>query len=853
MGGFGRPQFIRDGRLEMNEEYRPEKFERKWEDFWEKSGLFRMDEKSPKEKFYCLMMFPYPSAALHVGHMRNYIIGDVLARYKVMRGFNVLNPMGWDAFGLPAENAAIKDNVHPRVSTLRNIRKMKQQLREWGTAYDWEREVTTCEPDYYRWTQWLFVRLFENGLAYRKKAEVNWCPQCQTVLANEQVIDWKCERCSTPVTDKELEQWFFKITEYAERLLRDAESLQNWPERVLAMQKNWIGKSTGCEMDFVVEETGDVLRCFTTRVDTLFGATYVVVAPEHPMVETLVKGTDREEKVATFVEAVKRESRYERSAEETEKVGVFTGRHAINPVNEERIPIWVANYVLMEYGTGAIMAVPAHDQRDFDFAKKYGLPIRVVIQNPEQPVDEEKMNEAYVGDGVQVNSGRFNGLPNREGMERIADYLEGIGKGRRAVNYRIHDWLVSRQRYWGAPIPIVYCEDCGMVAVPKEELPVLLPENVEFRPTGESPLARCEEFANTRCPRCSRPAKRETDTLDTFVCSSWYFLRYLSPKEEDRPFVRELLDKWLPVDQYIGGVEHAILHLLYARFITKVLYNLGEISFDEPFGNLFTQGMICKVSPLSGKLEKMSKSKGNVVSPDDLIQKYGADTVRLYTLFIGPPEKDAEWSDAGVEGAYRFLKRAWRICTRHLDVMRAFDPGQLEGAEGLSAEARELRRACHATIKKVTEEIEGGFRFNTAIAAAMELVNLIYLQEEKLRSEEGARKAVLGEALRAVIRLISPFSPHISEEVWRRLGNRESVFAQPWLTYDESSLKEEEIEVVVQINGKVRSRVMVSASATEDQIKEAALTDARIQQRVSGKEVLRTIVAGKKLVNLVVR
>jgi leucyl-tRNA synthetase len=836
----------------MNEEYKPSEFEAKWQDFWLKSTLFKMDEDSSKPKFYCLMMFPYPSAALHVGHMRNYIIGDVLARYKVAKGFNVLNPMGWDGFGLPAENAAIKGNVHPRISTHRNIRRMKQQLHQWGAVYDWDREVTTCEPDYYRWTQWLFLKLFQNGLAYRKKAAVNWCPQCQTVLANEQVIDGKCERCSTPVTDKELEQWFFRITQYAERLLQDAETLRNWPERVLVMQRNWIGKSAGCEMDFVVEETGDVLKCFTTRVDTLYGATYVVMAPEHPLVEELISGTDKESAVRKFVEEVKRESRFARSAEETEKIGIFTGRHAINPVNNERVPIWLANYVLMEYGTGAIMAVPAHDQRDFDFARKYNLPIRVVIQNPDKPLDAESMTEAYVGEGVQANSGPFDGIPNREGMEKIADYLERMEKGKRAVNYRLHDWLVSRQRYWGAPIPVVYCQHCGIVAVPEEQLPVLLPEKVEFRPTGESPLARCEEFVNTQCPQCSGPAKRETDTLDTFVCSSWYFLRYLSPRADNRPFVSELVNEWLPVDQYIGGVEHAIMHLLYSRFTTKFLCELGEISFDEPFANLFTQGMICRVSPLSGKLEKMSKSKGNVVPPDHLIEKYGADTVRLYTLFIGPPEKDAEWSDAGVEGAYRFLKRVWRVSVKHLDILREYSRGNLAIAGELSEEGKELRRASHATIKKVTDEVEGGFRFNTAIASIMELVNLIYLREEKLAGND-AEKGVLAEAVLAVIRLIAPFVPHISEELWQALGNEQSIFAAPWISYDESLLTAERMEVVIQINGKVRSRVVVEASASEDEIKKAVLDDPKVRERTAGKQVIKTIVVGKKLVNLVVK
>ncbi len=837
----------------MDEEYTPGDFEDKWQDFWEETGLFKMDENSPRKKFYCLMMFPYPSAALHVGHMRNYIIGDVLARYKVVKGFNVLSPMGWDAFGLPAENAAIKGNVHPRISTHNNIEKMKRQLHQWGAVYDWDREITTCEPDYYCWTQWLFLKLLESGLAYRKKAAVNWCPQCQTVLANEQVIDGKCERCSTPVGEKELEQWFFKITEYAERLLRDAESLKNWPERVLVMQKNWIGKSTGCEMDFVIDDTGDVLKCFTTRVDTLYGATYVVMSPEHPMVETLVEGTQQEEAVRHFVNAVRKESRVSRSAEDTEKIGVFTGRHAINPVNDERIPIWLANYVLMEYGTGAIMAVPAHDQRDFEFARKYNLPIRVVIQDPQRPLNATTMTEAYVDQGLQVNSGPFDGIPNTEGMEKIADHLEKIGKGRRAVHYRLHDWLVSRQRYWGAPIPVVYCQDCGTVPVPEKELPVLLPEQVEFKPTGVSPLSQSEEFVNTHCPRCSKAAKRETDTLDTFVCSSWYFLRYLSPKAQDRPFVGELVDRWLPVDQYIGGVEHAILHLLYSRFTTKVLYDLREISFNEPFGSLFTQGMICRVSPFSGKLEKMSKSKGNVVSPDDLIEKYGADTVRLYNLFIGPPEKDAEWSDAGVEGAYRFLKRVWRMTIRHLDIIKQFHEETLCCEGELSPEAKELRRACHTTIRKVTQEIEGGFRFNTAIAAVMELVNLIYLHEEKLLTDQLAAKAALAEALSTVVHLIAPFVPHIAEELWQRLGYAESIFTEPWIAYDESLLEAEQIEIVVQINGKVRSRVVVPASASEDEITEAALNDNKVRERTAGKDILKTILVGKKLVNLVVK
>ncbi|UCB57700.1 MAG: leucine--tRNA ligase [Candidatus Omnitrophota bacterium] len=802
------------------------KIEPKWQKFWRKIGLFKMDPRSPKTKYYCLMMFPYPSSALHVGHGRNYIIGDVVARFMMMRGFNVLTPMGWDAFGLPAENAAIKDGIHPKTSSLRNITRMKKQLDAWGTGYDWSREVTSCLPDYYKWTQWIFLKLYEKGLAYKKKAAVNWCPSCQTILANEQVIEGRCWRCDNQVTEKVLEQWFFKITAYAQRLLDDLSKLKEWPQRVRTMQQNWIGRSEGVRIDFPLEGEDKALSCFTTRVDTIYGATYMVLAAEHPDIEKLIEGAPNRDDILAFVEKVRKQNIASRATAEIEKEGIFTGRYVINPVNNRQIPLWIANYVLMEYGTGAVMAVPAHDQRDFEFAKKYNLPIEVVIDNPNEALNAQTMRGAYVDEGVMVNSAQFDGLDNRQAMEKIADFMEKKKIGQRTVHYRLRDWLISRQRYWGAPIPIIYCEHCGQVPVNEKDLPVLLPEKVEFRPHGESPLKQARAFVNTTCPKCKAKARRETDTMDTFVDSSWYYLRYLSPKDKNRPFEREIVNKWLPVDQYIGGVEHAILHLLYSRFITKVFYDLGLVDFDEPFKRLFTQGMIIK----SGA--KMSKSKGNVVSPDELIAKYGADTVRLYTLFIGPPEKDAEWNDRGVEGAWRFLNRVWRLIKQ---------PNVAEGKKN-----DWLKRKTHLTIKKVTEDIEREFHFNTAISAIMELVNEIYKAQD-----EGVDAVAREEALEATVILLSPFVPHMAEEMWQLLGKKNSIFELPWPSYDKEAIQAEEVLIVVQINGRVRAKITVPYDITEEDLKEQVLHNEKVTTWIKEKPVKKFLIVPRKLVSIV--
>ncbi|MDP2913698.1 MAG: leucine--tRNA ligase [Candidatus Omnitrophota bacterium] len=831
----------------MDEKLYPfDEIEPKWQRFWREARLFNVDTNNYKNKYYCLMMFPYPSAALHVGHGRNYIIGDVVARYKMMRGFNVLAPMGFDAFGLPAENAAIKGGLHPEQSTLNNIRTMKKQLNQWGVEYDWDREVISCLPEYYRWTQWIFIKLYEKGLAYKKKAYVNWCPSCKTVLANEQVVDGACERCSTEVFQKDLEQWFFKITNYADRLLQDLDKLAEWPERVKVMQSNWIGKSVGVRIDFKIEGSDEILKCFTTRIDTIYGVTFIALAPEHPMVDRLIKGLKGEDEVALTIQRMRNESKIARSREAVEKEGVFAGRFVINPVNGKKIPIWVANYILMEYGTGAIMAVPAHDTRDFEFAKIYGLPIEVVIDDPKNNLDGATMKEAYTEEGVMTNSGQFDGLDSRIAVKKIADFFEEKGYGEKTVQYKLRDWLISRQRYWGAPIPILYCPECGVVSVPENELPVLLPEAVEFRPTGESPLKLAKGFVNTKCPKCKGPAERETDTMDTFVDSSWYFLRYITPRLSDRPFDTSLVNKWLPVDQYIGGVEHAILHLLYSRFITKFLCDIKAVDFDEPFKNLFTQGMIIKDGA------KMSKSKGNVVSPDALIRSYGADTVRLYTLFIGPPEKDAEWSDRGVEGAHRFLGRVWRLVNKDRS-------SSLRGAEGDEAISKneiasdashprndDLRRKTHQTIKKVTEDLDGGFHFNTAISAIMELVNETY---EALSDE--TRSESVREAAEAVVMLLSPFVPHIAEEMWQSLGGKDSIFKRKWPSYDKDAIAETVVTIGIQINGKFRSRIEAPADINVDELRQAVLSDPKVKIWINGKTVRELIVVPRKLVNVV--
>ena len=816
-----------------------------------------MDPDSPKKKYYCLMMFPYPSSALHVGHGRNYIIGDVVARYKIMRKYNILAPMGWDAFGLPAENAAIKSGIHPKVSTFNNIRTMKKQLRSWGVGYDWTREIASCQPDYYKWTQWIFLQLYEKGLAYRKKASVNWCPSCQTVLANEQVVNGECERCSAQVEGRNLEQWFLRITDYAQRLLDDLKLLKDWPERVRTMQANWIGRSEGVEINFKVFDSDINLACFTTRVDTIFGATYMVLAVEHPLVDDLIKGSGNENEIRKFIGEAKKDSAADRTVSNIEKKGVLTGRFVINPVNGRKIPLWIANYVVMQYGTGSVMAVPAHDQRDFEFARKYRLPIEVVIDDPEESLVAENMKEAYVENGVMVNSGQFNSLSNTDAMRKIADYMETEGIGRKTVHYKLRDWLISRQRYWGAPIPIVYCDKCGMSPVREKDLPILLPEKVKFsgkgarlsdgqgsasgeKPCAESPLKHVKSFINAKCPKCNGKAKREIDTMDTFVDSSWYFLRYLSPGDNEKPFDKALVNKWLPVDQYIGGVEHAILHLMYSRFIVKVLYDMGYVSFSEPFARLFTQGMIVKDGA------KMSKSKGNVVSPDKLIDKYGADTVRLYTLFIGPPEKDAEWSDRGVEGAWRFLNRVWRLVENYAAAKLALPNNDLIRE---SSAATDLKRKTHLTIKKVTEDMEGAFHFNTALSAIMELVNEIYLVSS---SEPRAQSPELREAIRVVVILLAPFVPHIAEEMWEKLGNKTSVFEAEWPAYQEDVLARDKITMAVQINGKVRTKIEIDSAASEDEIKRTVFSNETVNKWTDGKSPRKCIIVKGRLVNLVV-
>ncbi|GJQ60359.1 MAG: leucine--tRNA ligase [Candidatus Scalindua sp. AMX11] len=839
-------------------EYNFRDIEKKWQNYWRDCGLFRVDANDTsheaKEKFYCLVMFPYPSGTLHVGHGRNYIIGDVVTRYKIMKGYRVLSPIGWDAFGLPAENAAIQKQIHPSIHTKDNIRKMKSQLERWGVGYDWDREVTSCKPDYYKWTQWIFLKLFENKLAYKKKASVNWCPSCSTVLANEQVVEGLCERCDTEVTQRDLEQWFFRIANYAQRLLDDLETLDKWPEKVKTMQANWIGRSEGASIDFTLQESKEVISCFTTRPDTVYGVTFMSLAPEHPLITELVKGTDNEESILQFVSRIKNQNFVERTSEGTEKEGIFTGRYVTNPVNGEKVPLWVANYALMEYGTGAVMGVPAHDQRDFAFARKYDLPVMRVIEpsDSEKRQQTEKVDEAYVEDGIQVNSGQFDGMHNREAIPKIIRFLEEKRYGKGSINYRLRDWLISRQRYWGAPIPIVYCESCGTVPIPEEELPVLLPENVEFKKKGQSPLADVEEFVNTTCPSCKGMAKRETDTMDTFVDSSWYYLRYLSSNDDTQAFDPEVVNKWLPVDQYIGGVEHAILHLLYSRFITKVLSDLGLLGFNEPFKSLFTQGMIVKDGA------KMSKSKGNVVNPDFIIEKYGTDTQRLYTLFMAPPQRDAEWNDRGIIGAFRFLNKLWKnvvaLQTEFNNIPRREITHDL-----FSKETKELFRQINITIKKVTEDIEESWHFNTAVASIMELLTVVTNFTEgqggrKFEDENGINDFnVLRHALETIVKILAPFVPHISEELWVICGNEPGIFSVSWPLYNKDVLEAEQVEMAVQINGKVRSRVTVESEISEDVLKMRIMKEERICELLDGKEVLKIIIIPKKIVNIVIK
>lgn len=827
----------------MKERYDFRELEAKWQEEWEKNNLYKVAELGEKPKYYALEMFPYPSGNLHMGHVRNYSIGDVVARFKTMQGYNVLHPMGWDAFGLPAENAAIKHgNVHPSEWTWSNINNMRRQLKAMGISYDWDREIATCHPDYYKWTQWLFLLFYKNGLAYKRKAAVNWCSSCATVLANEQVIDGACERCDTVVEKKDLEQWFFKITAYADRLLDDLKKLPGWPEKVKIMQQNWIGRSTGVEFSFTVENTGSAIPVFTTRHDTVFGATYLVLAPEHPLVEKLTSNSPEEARVREFVQRVRQMKEMERTSAETEKEGVFTGAFAINPMNGEQVPIWTANYVLMDYGTGAVMGVPAHDQRDLDFARKNSLPVRIVVQPFGQELDPETMTKAYEEEGIMVNSGQFNGLPSEEAKERIADHMEQQQIGRRRVNFRLRDWLISRQRYWGAPIPIIYCQGCGMVPVPEKDLPVELPLKVEFKPTGDSPLNTNPDFLHAACPACGKPARRETDTMDTFVDSSWYFLRYCSP-DAPEVFDRAGTNYWMNVDQYIGGVEHAILHLMYSRFFVKVLHDLGMLDCEEPFQNLLTQGMVLKDGG------KMSKSKGNTVSPEEIIAKFGADTARLFILFAAPPERDLEWSDQGVEGSFRFLNRVWRLVYHYLPDLKGVS---LYQGEALDEEAKNLRRALHAGVKKITDDITQRFNFNTGISAIMEMVNALYYYKDQVPKKQQCLPLVK-EGLWFLSHVLAPFAPHITEEMWQALGGSGSIHLRPWPKYDPAALVQEQVTIVVQINGKVRDRVQVPANLSAREMEQAVLSMDRVTGLLAGKEVLKTIPVPDKLLNIVVK
>jgi len=824
----------------MTPEYDHRAIEEKWMERWEEEGvdLATLDPDRPKK--YVLVMYPYPSGPAHIGHVANYSLGDVLVRYYRRIGFNVLNPMGYDAFGLPAENAAISEGSHPAIWTRNNIELIKRDLKRLGYAYDWSREISTCDPEYYRWTQWFFLKMYELGLVYKGDAEANWCPSCGTVLANEQVLsDGSCERCGAVVVSRWLNQWFFKITHYADDLLEDMELLEEWPERVLTMQRNWIGKSHGAEVDFTLESTGETIRVYTTRPDTLYGVTFFLLAPEHPLVDQLVAGdSELEGDVAEFRKRVSGVSSFERTALDAEKDGVFLGDYVVNPVNGESVPVYTANFVLVEYGTGAVMAVPAHDQRDFEFARKYDIPIEVVIQPPDSDLNPDEMTEAYEDPGTMVNSGEFDDMPSLLGIEDVCDLLESNGWGERAVNYRLRDWLVSRQRYWGAPIPIIYCDSCGTVPVPEDDLPVLLPEDLDVRKDGRSPLPLEKSFYKVECPRCGEDARRETDTMDTFVDSSWYYFRFVSPRDREGPFDISDAEYWMPVDQYIGGIEHAILHLLYSRFFTKVIYDLGLIDFKEPFSRLLCQGMII----LDGA--KMSKSKGNVVTPGKYIDRLGADTLRLYILFLGPPELSKEWSDHGVEGSRRFLSRVWRmVYERYLTPL---ENGEL-GSGADEHRDRAMRSLTHRTIKNVTADIEE-FTFNTAVSFIMELVNGIY----QYTSDGDVDREVLVESVEAAVNLLAPFTPFICEELWQAMGKPGSVHQQPWPSFDEELARPEEITLVVQVNGKVRERIIVPSDISDEEMKARALECENARKFIGEKEIRKVIIVPGKLVNIVV-
>ena len=828
----------------IQEKYAPHDIEAKWQKYWEENKTFKVEMDKDKPKSYVLEMFPYPSGNLHMGHVRNYSIGDVIARFRTMKGFNVLHPMGWDSFGMPAENAAIKHNIPPKKWTLENIANMTRQLKALGLSYDWDREVTTCKEDYYKWTQWFFELFYKRGLAVKKESAVNWCDTCNTVLANEQVIDGKCWRCDHEVVKKDLSQWFFKITDYADELLKDLDLLPGWPERVKTMQHNWIGRSEGLEFSFEIPALNDTVAVYTTRPDTAYGVTFMALAAEHPLIKKICENNPKADEINAFCERVRNQSEIERTSSESEKEGVFTGVYCINPFTGRKVEIWVTNYVLYDYGTGAVMGVPTGDQRDWMFADKYGIEKIVTICPIGKELKLEEMTCAYEEkEGMLVNSGEFTGMEMHKAMSAIMDKAEAEGFGKRRVNYRLRDWLISRQRYWGAPIPIIYCPHCGEVLVPEDQLPVRLPEDVSFTAGAKSPLATSEEFVHCKCPKCGADAIRETDTMDTFLCSSWYYLRYTDAHNDKLPFDKELNNYWGPVDQYIGGIEHAILHLLYSRFFVKVLRDAGLVDYDEPFSNLLTQGMVIKDGA------KMSKSLGNVVSPEEILSKYGADTARLFILFAAPPERELEWSDQGVEGSFRFLNRIWRIVQAFEAVLAQkvteYDHSNLSEAD------KDLRRVLHSSIKKVTNDIETRFNFNTAISTMMELVNALYAYKEAAKE---LNAGLIYEAISDLIKMMSPFVPHITEELWRgAIDANSSVHEQSWPECDEEALKVDNVEIVLQVNGKVRGRLTVPAEATKEELEKIAMADANVQAHIGDATVRKVICVPGRLVNIVAK
>lgn len=828
----------------ISEKYEPHKAEAKWQKYWEDHHTYKVSNDDPRPKYYVLEMFPYPSGNLHMGHVRNYSIGDVVARFRTMRGYNVLHPMGFDSFGMPAENAAIKHNIPPAKWTLENIANMEDQQKRMGLSYDWDREVKTCMEDYYKWTQWFFELMYKRGLAVKKTAPVNWCEKCNTVLANEQVIDGKCWRCDTPVVKKDLSQWFFKITDYADELLKDLDLLKGWPEPVKTMQRNWIGRSEGLEFSFDCPDLGTKLPVYTTRPDTIYGVTFVVIPPEHPLVAKILENNPKRAELEAFCDKVRNTSDIERTSADSEKLGMYTGYDCVHLLTGHKVEIWITNYVLFDYGTGAVMGVPSGDHRDWMFASKYGIKKILTLQPKDHELKLEEMDDAYTEkDGVLVNSGPFTGMEMHKAMGAIMDYMEEKGLGKRRVNYRLRDWLISRQRYWGAPIPVINCPQCGEVLVPEKDLPVKLPTDVKFAAGAKSPLATSESFVHCTCPKCGGPATRELDTMDTFVCSSWYYLRYTDPHNDQAPFSHEAVDHWMSVDQYIGGIEHAILHLLYSRFFVKVLRDAGLVKVDEPFTNLLTQGMVIKDGA------KMSKSLGNVVSPEEIIGKYGADTARLFIMFAAPVERELEWSDQGVEGSFRFLNRVWRIVYHFQDELqkkvKTYDVKELDEA------GREMRHILHVSLKKITEDLDSRFNFNTAISTMMELVNALYAYKDKAKK---VHPGLIWEVITDLLLVMAPFVPHITEELWHgTIDDSESIHKQAWPKYDEEAIKVDEVEVLVEVNGKPKDRIMVDLEMDKEALGKVALESKAVKEAIGSGKVVRVIAVPGRLVNIVVK